>query len=97
LDTYRQNTIVKQRDKYKQERELEKKQHKQRVDSMIESKVKEKFSKYDTLSKQEQLNKYEKILEKISQLDNNTDINNKQKTVLNMIKVVIEAKKNSLG
>jgi hypothetical protein len=67
------------------------------VNSIIESKLKEKFSKYDSLSNTQQLEIYNKILSKLTELNNSTTISSKQKTLLEIIQQVINVKKNSLS
>jgi len=97
LDSYRENTINIQRDIYKSERETKKQENIIRVNNIVSDKIKEHFSKYDNLTSNQQLEKYNNILEKINTVLNSNNMTDKQKILLNIIKDVITIKKNSLS
>jgi 16S rRNA G527 N7-methylase RsmG len=67
------------------------------VNNIVSDKIKEHFSKYDNLTSNQQLEKYNNILEKINTVLNSNNMTDKQKILLNIIKDVITIKKNSLS
>jgi hypothetical protein len=97
LYNFRNTTIVNQREKYKTEREKEKLEHKIRINYLIIKQLSEKFSKYDTLSNQEKLEKYNNILLNINNKLNDSNLSEKQKLLLWLLEKIVSNKKKELS
>jgi hypothetical protein len=97
LYNFRNTTIVNQREKYKTEREKEKLEHKTRINYLIIKQLSEKFSKYDTLSNQEKLEKYNNILLNINNKLNDSNLSEKQKLLLWLLEKIVSNKKKELS
>jgi hypothetical protein len=97
LNNFRNTTIVNQREKYKTEREKEKLEHKTRVNYLIIKQLSEKFSKYDTLSNQEKLEKYNNVLLNINNKLKDSNLSEKQKILLQLLRNIVINKKEELS
>jgi len=97
LTKYREEKIINQRLTFKQERDAEKKQQLIRINTIITEKLTDKLSKYDSYTVNQQIEIYNKILSNINLKLESDNINWKNIVLLNLIKVIVTDKKNTLS